>query len=75
MELRKVKRNKLVVGEPYCDTVGAEFVYLGKFDYKTEKEKCLFFYPMNELANNYFKEKDNTVAFIDSHSFFIHEEI
>lgn len=75
MELRKIKRNKLVVGEPYYDIFAAYFIYLGKFEYKNEKVKCLFFYPMNTFANNYFKEKDGTVAFNDSPSFFMYEEV
>ena len=73
--LRKIKREKLIIGEPYVDELGAEFIYVGKFKHKKEERDCLFFYPMNKLANCYFKEKDGTVAFIDLNSFYIHEEV
>ena len=73
-EYRSVKRKKVVVGHVYCDLLGARLVYVGKHR-SDDGDKCLCFYPLNEIANFYFKEKDGTVCFLDTASFNIYEEI
>lgn len=77
MKYQLIKRKDLVIGDVYYDSeiksIQSKFVYIGKFPNDKSEKDCLYFYPI--INNNYGVDADKTVAFVDSPSFSMYEEI